>query len=90
MSELWFNVPPTMRSYGDGTSVSSLIRKTGESGDQSCDPWIRGLVCYPPHFPVTPKKVLSKRSLSQKDLLSKPLSRLGRDPLIYSGIADAI
>ena len=49
MSELGFNVPPTTRSYGDGTSVSSLIRKTGEAGDRSCDPWIGSLACYPLH-----------------------------------------
>ena len=49
MSELGFNVPPTTRSYGDGTSVESLIRKTGEAGDRSCDPWIGSLACYPLH-----------------------------------------
>ena len=30
MSELGFNVTPTTRSHGDGTSVLSLIRRTGE------------------------------------------------------------
>ena len=35
VSELGFNVPPTTRSYGDGTSVKSLIQKTGETGDRS-------------------------------------------------------
>ena len=49
VSELGFNVPPTTRSYGDGTTVESLIRKTGEAGDQSCDPWIGSLACYPLH-----------------------------------------
>ena len=28
------NVPPQLRSYGDGTSVYSLIRKTGEVWDR--------------------------------------------------------
>ena len=43
MSELGFNVPPITRSYGDGTSVLSLTRKTGKAGDRSCDPWIGSL-----------------------------------------------
>ena len=49
MSELGFNFPPTTRSNGDGTSVLSLIRKTGEAGDRSCDPWIGSQACYPLH-----------------------------------------
>ena len=28
----------------------SLIQKTGEAGDQSCDPWIGSLACYPLHY----------------------------------------
>ena len=28
-----------LRSYGDGTSVLSLIRKTGEARDRTHDPW---------------------------------------------------
>ena len=28
-----------LRSYGDGTSVYSPIRRTGEARDQTCDPW---------------------------------------------------
>ena len=32
LSDLGFNVPPITRSYEDGTSVLSLIRKTGEAG----------------------------------------------------------
>ena len=32
VSELGFNVPPTTRPYGDGTSVKSLIQKTVEAG----------------------------------------------------------
>ena len=28
----WFNDPPTTTLYGDGTSVSSCIRKTREAG----------------------------------------------------------
>ena len=29
--DLGFNVPRTVRSYGDGTSVYSLLRQTGEA-----------------------------------------------------------
>ena len=28
-----------LRSYGDGTSVYSPIRRTGEARDRTCDPW---------------------------------------------------
>ena len=28
-----------LRSYGDGTSVYSPIRRTGEARDRNCDPW---------------------------------------------------
>ena len=49
MSELGFKVPPTMRQYGDWTSVKSLIRKTGEAGDGSCNPWIDSPAYYPLH-----------------------------------------
>ena len=47
---LLFNVQPIARSYGDGTSVLSLIRKTGELGNRSRDPWIGSLACYPLHY----------------------------------------
>ena len=49
MSELGFNVPPTRRSYRDGTSVKSLIRKNEEERNRSCDPWIDSPACYPLH-----------------------------------------
>ena len=32
VSEVWFNIPPTSRPHGDGTSVYNLIQKTGEAG----------------------------------------------------------
>ena len=32
-----------LRSYGDGTSVLSLIRKTGEAMDQTLDPCLQGI-----------------------------------------------
>ena len=50
MSELWSNVPLTTRSYEDGTSGLSLIRRTGEAGNRYCDPWIGSLACYPLHY----------------------------------------
>lgn len=37
VSELRFKVPP-MRSYVDRTLLYSLIRKTGEAGNRSCNP----------------------------------------------------
>lgn len=39
VSELWYNVPPTTKSYRDGISILSLIWKTKEFGDWSCNPW---------------------------------------------------
>ena len=37
---LGYNVPPQLRSYGDGTSVLSLIRKTGEARDRTHCPLV--------------------------------------------------
>ena len=31
-----------LRSYGDGTSVYSPIRRTGEARDRTCDPGLQG------------------------------------------------
>ena len=38
-----------LRSYGDGTSVYSPIRRTGEARDRTCDPWFTRRVTYPLH-----------------------------------------
>ena len=35
------------RSYGDGTSFFSLIRKTGGVKDRTWDPWTGSLACKP-------------------------------------------
>ena len=45
-----------LRSYGDGTSVYSPIRRTGEARDRTCDPWFTSrihwivFVMFLPHF----------------------------------------
>ena len=49
VSELEFSVPPTAVLYEDRASVETLNEKTGEAGDQSCDPWIGSSACYPPY-----------------------------------------
>ena len=38
-----------LRSYGDGTSVYSPIRRTGEARDRTCDPWFTRRVTLPLH-----------------------------------------
>ena len=38
-----------LRSYGDGTSVYSPIRRTGEARDRTCDPWFTRRVTSPLH-----------------------------------------
>ena len=43
VNDLGFNVPATSRSYGDNTSVKSLIRKIKKAGGDLAIP---GLVYY--------------------------------------------
>ena len=38
-----------LRSYGDGATAYSLIRRTDEAGDRTCDPWFTRQVTYPLH-----------------------------------------
>ena len=38
-----------LRSYGDGATALSLIRQTGEAGNQTCDPWFTRQALYPLH-----------------------------------------
>ena len=45
LSELWFNIPPSTRSYEDGNTVQYVVNKTGQTcGCFKADFMIHGLI----------------------------------------------
>ena len=65
MSELGFNIPPTMKSYRDGTSVTSLTERSEKWGICPVIPWM--VVKHVIHY-ITTTSV--KENLSEAALKS--------------------
>ena len=66
----------TTGSYGDGTSVKSLIRKTEEAGYWSCDPWVGSLACYSLHYRRSqPDRKICFRTIRNQKTVQKSVKR---------------
>ena len=85
-----------LRSYGDGTSVYSLIRRTGEARDRTCDLWFtrrvtfglkRKTYCISIHIPV----LLYKTGVRGVYFLAHLSRRLTGELIVYpcSGVRPA-